>query len=294
MFAATFGRLLRTIAHSILERGGKIGLLDQLVGSSSVSSALVAQIAAGRNGALGVHLTGLGLVFLWLLSPLGSQAVLQISSRVTDNTSRNQRLLFANTEIWDKLPGLGTHGQLTLIAPNTLLNSALIGPLDSKDAQRDTWGHVKIPNYDRIAPNDDQDGWRQVQSTSINEYTSLIGVPIGNLSTGNTTTELTLSTWYRNLTCRPWEVSNAQANFTRATVDEIIAGHVNTRYLSIPSTATTLYTTPAMNILFDDAVSGSFANGSARYLGNRATAACNVDLSTNDDRNSPRGLHGLR
>ena len=124
-------------------------------------------------------------LMLWSLSPLGSQGVLRILSIRPDDTTTSVDLPFANLDNWAGLPGAGSDGQLFLVAPNTILNAALISPMGIKNGVDDMWGHVKVPLLDNVMANSTQvDGWFPIdQSTnrSFTDYSSLIGVPVGNL-----------------------------------------------------------------------------------------------------------------
>lgn len=179
LFAATFARLLRSFALWLLERGSKIGLLDQFVGSLSVSSALMTQISTGIQRTLGAHFIGLMLILLWLLSPIGSQAILRISSlRLTYNIGGTP-ILYLNVSAWYNIGGNSSESQLVLATSDTLLNAALVSPMTSKQQLTDSWGNVKIPQFSRMPINElDPHGWRPATITSVDDFSSLIGLPL--------------------------------------------------------------------------------------------------------------------
>jgi hypothetical protein len=212
-----------------------------------------------------MHITGTGLVVLWLLSPLGSQAVLRISSIVPDTTSTNQTLPYLNVSNWNNLPGDGSDGQLFLIAPNTLLNAALISPIASKNAVQDLWGHVKVPLLSRMPSNStDPDGWHQVSTSNVDDFSSLVGIPVGYLpGSSNQSTTLALQSWYWNLECDSWKSGDpfglgapAPFSFNRNSTE---------------GGRSTNYDWPAVTVYYDD-----------NPVGNRATNACNVSSTTED------------
>jgi hypothetical protein len=69
LFAAIIGRLAHTVLLWRLEKGARIGLLDTLAGSTSLTSTVTSQIQLRT-----ISILGFGIVLLWLLLPLGGQA----------------------------------------------------------------------------------------------------------------------------------------------------------------------------------------------------------------------------
>lgn len=267
LFASTIGRMLSSLALWLLEKGSKVGLLDQLVGSSSVGSALMAQLSAGMRRGLSAHLTGIALLLLWLLSPLGSQAVLQISVLVDDKVPSNHTFSYLNVSNWDNIPGASSDGQLMLIAPNALLNAVLISPSDSKDKSQDLWAHVKIPFLSSLPANStDPDGWRQVANISADDYSSLVGIPIGFLPTSTDQfTTVPLQSWYWNLDCDRWDNSTAYSTLSRNYSSNSTQGGRSQNFVW-----------PALSIFYNDTtIAGN------RTLGNRATSGCKVSVPSN-------------
>ncbi|OMP83028.1 hypothetical protein BK809_0001220, partial [Diplodia seriata] len=84
VFAAVVAKNLRTISLWQLEKGQKIGVLDQLLGSTSVVSTIITQFQLRAYGPVGVC-----LMLLWIISPLGGQATLRIldTKLQVDNSS---------------------------------------------------------------------------------------------------------------------------------------------------------------------------------------------------------------
>lgn len=73
VFAIITGRALKAAALYRAERGETIGVLEQLLGSSSLAAWLTIQVQLRKLNALSVL-----LLVLWSLSPLGGQAALRI------------------------------------------------------------------------------------------------------------------------------------------------------------------------------------------------------------------------
>jgi hypothetical protein len=255
LFAATFARVSTSLAIWLLERGTRIGFVDLLFKTSSVSSALLSGLTAGFRGQLRLHTAGIGLTLCWLLSPVGSQAVLRVARIAALETRDTQQLPYLNVSHWDNLVGSGSSGQLALVTPNTLLNAALISPISSKRASQDTWGHVKIPSYGRMPAEEDSDGYRAVMVESSDDYTSLVGLPIGDVPVAATQkSRLPVESWTWNLTCDPWRKNDAQNSF---------------QFNSTPGyTGSEAYDWPALRVAWNETFG----------VGNRATVACNTSI----------------
>lgn len=128
---------------------------------------------------------GLALFLIWLLSPLGSQALLRVASITGFETCETQPLYYLNVSHWNNQAGGTSDGQLRLVAPNTLINAALISHISSKNAPQDSWGHVKIPRSSRMPDGKNAEGWRRVDVNSSGDYSSLVGLPIGSVPGGD-------------------------------------------------------------------------------------------------------------
>jgi len=77
IFAALAARLATRIAAYKFEQGGTLCELEQLVGSKIIWSTINIQYQTR-----GLNFLGIGLLFLWSMSPLGGQAVLRILGTV--------------------------------------------------------------------------------------------------------------------------------------------------------------------------------------------------------------------
>ena len=92
VFSIVVGRAMVKLASWKLERGASLGLLERLMGSRAVGGAIATQFRL-----YSLSLVAIVLVFLWLLSPLGSQAVLRILSRSTESRSSSGNVTYINT-----------------------------------------------------------------------------------------------------------------------------------------------------------------------------------------------------
>ncbi|KAF2818357.1 hypothetical protein CC86DRAFT_309338, partial [Ophiobolus disseminans] len=160
LFAAVVGRA----AHSILvwrfEKGARIGTLDTLAESTSLTSTVISQFKLRVVSFLGV-----GLVTVWALSPVGGQASFrQLSIGVTTKT---EPVVFDYMASTANLYGYEDSGRNSVWAVvNTLFNAAMIGPLATKRSPLDLWGNVKIPRIEYYEADHntppDNDGWFDV------------------------------------------------------------------------------------------------------------------------------------
>ena len=90
LFVAIVGGAMKSIATWRIQRGTTVGLVEQLLGSNTISGALVTQAKLQA-----FNILGLFIVVLWCLSPLGSQASLRVVSSTKLSNLRNITTLTA-------------------------------------------------------------------------------------------------------------------------------------------------------------------------------------------------------
>ena len=177
-----------------LERGESIATLDILAGSTSLTSTVISQFHLRV-----VNYVGLGLVTMWMLSPVGGQSSFR---QITFGSSG----VFQDAVVSYVVPGpypwtAGANGVMdmtsnknTIGPPNGNLNTpdtsvnniytaALISPTTKEGSPRDAWGHVKVPrveSYEKTIIND-HEGWYKVQNSTVENYSSFVGIPISGL-----------------------------------------------------------------------------------------------------------------
>lgn len=186
---------MKSIATFRIQSGSTIGVLEQLLGSRTISGAVFTQVRLRA-----VNSVALGIIILWCLSPLGSQASLRViyiaPQYLSNATSLIAMKTFAAYE-YTYAAGMST-GKLSVGAPFTA--SLLAGRLLQQQNQ-DLWGNVRLPSIENLHPNGTS--WIDIKDKPI-EYTSLVGVPVGPLPTrGNTTYSLVNS--YLKVTCDTFE-----------------------------------------------------------------------------------------
>ncbi|KAH0021602.1 hypothetical protein KCU78_g6065, partial [Aureobasidium melanogenum] len=92
LFAAVVGRALKSIAFWKLEKGGRIGALDQVLGSMTIVQTVFTQLQMRSLSFL-----SLLLISIWSLSPLGGQASLRIIDTTIKPTNTTRLLQYVNT-----------------------------------------------------------------------------------------------------------------------------------------------------------------------------------------------------
>ncbi|KAJ4128137.1 hypothetical protein NW768_008421 [Fusarium equiseti] len=200
LFASVASRMVFQAARWNLEKGATLNLLEQLIGSRTVGSTLVTQISLGRFNFLGV-----ALLILWSLSPLGSQSALRMLRTRLEPIHANSNVLYYNTDAPSVFRsaslisgGAIGHYRSTQGFVQTMYSALLLAPPSSKSNAMDLWGNVKIP---KLEAGSDDKGWKNISwNLEPDSYSSLIGLPITNVTRGNTTFSLESS--YIDLDCK--------------------------------------------------------------------------------------------
>lgn len=130
-----------------------------------------------------------------------------------------------NISEWGALEGAGSDGSAMVIAPNTLMNAALIAPQSIKDMPRDMWGNIKIPLLSALEGTETHEEWQDVKHDGFASYSSLVGLPIampiaGAPRTSGTSAKMSVVSWYWDLDCgvQPWSSGLANASNHNATI----------------------------------------------------------------------------
>lgn len=210
----------------LLQRGCSVVTLDRLFGSTTVGGTLLTNSTLGIPQTLVAYVLITALLCLWTLSPLASQALLRIISFQPDVRMQTLDRTYMNISDWGGLQGAGSDGSTTVIAPNTLMNAALIAPQSTKDLPRDMWGNVKIPLLSALEDTETQEGWQDVKHDGFASYSSLVGLPIampiaGASRTSGTSANMSVASWYWDLDCglQPWTNGSANASDNNATLE---------------------------------------------------------------------------
>ncbi len=198
-FAFIVGRAIRNYAHWRLQEGDKVGRLDFLYGSTTVTSTLTTMIDLRRFGVL-----ELLLAVVWALSPLGGQAILRVLSFETNQTTSTMRVEYVNmtnSSFPDVFTGHDYGG--FAIPVNSLFLSSLGAPASIRNSSMDTWGNLMVPMLEYLPQytNNSSQEWLRVDNVSNTPtYAGFIGVPTANIPiTLNSSFNIETSYW--NIQC---------------------------------------------------------------------------------------------
>ncbi|KAM0719469.1 hypothetical protein Q7P37_005374 [Cladosporium fusiforme] len=147
-------------------------VLEQLNGCQSLFSAIERQILLRCANAIGI-----GIIFLWALSPLGGQAALRSLvevPRVARSTAdvRYAPIVMANHTKLQSASG-AVRGALSY---GPIYLAALMATQTDERFPMDIWGNVRIPAIDTL-PSTDDDYYAVDHAGSV-EYSSLLGLPL--------------------------------------------------------------------------------------------------------------------
>ena len=184
---------MKSLATWKIQRGTTIGLVEQLLGSHTISGAFLTQAKFRAFNFLGLF-----IVALWCLSPLGSQASLRVVS-VEQSYSRSVANLSAlDTFSEYQFGGADNVGEAATVIAGPFA-AALFSASLLKDRNQDLWGNIRLPSLEHLAQNDSS-AWIDIVDPTNIDYPSLVGVPVvGVPKLGNTT--FTLSSSYLNIEC---------------------------------------------------------------------------------------------
>ena len=160
------------------------------MGSRTFFSTLITQFRLRRLTPL-----SFSLVFTWLLSPFGSQAILRSISVQTHRKNNETHVAHFNLR-QAASSDIGIWSSVFL----GLFTASILAPEQVKTSSLDLWGNVKVPLLSSLvnttSPN--SDGWYIVPE-NVSQYTSLFGIPMV-LPDGESTT-FALKSSYLQLSC---------------------------------------------------------------------------------------------
>jgi hypothetical protein len=212
LFAAVLGTTLKRFATWRLQRGIRLGLLEQIMQSRTVFAALTTQLSFRA-----FNITALILIISWVFSPLGSQASLRLVSVGRKFTADSSPVSYVDTitnQVFDSVSGVDS--LLTSLKPSYI--SSVLGPTNIKNGTMDLFGNVKIPWLLDDGPQD-FDGWGTFSRANLTEgaFSSLVGVPIVSLANRNSS--IVIETTYLGLDCdKPTGDKQVNINVNSTTV----------------------------------------------------------------------------
>ncbi|USP79247.1 hypothetical protein yc1106_06521 [Curvularia clavata] len=193
-FAAIAGTALRSLARARLEKGEKLGILEQLIGSQSLASTLAWLVELRR-----IHVTGVAIVFMWFLSPLGGQSALRLMSVELTPVQTTLNVSYAMFDNRTESILTSSDAREAEPAMTAYYAAALIGAHQNKHKPADIWGNPKIPLIDSI-PEHSGD-WRSITDRDSVDYASLIGVRLQGFCEDCNAT-ISMETSHTVLTCQ--------------------------------------------------------------------------------------------
>jgi len=182
LFASIVGRAAHAILLWRLEKGGRIGILDTLASSTSLTSTVTSQLQLRSLSILSV-----ALLAVWSLSPIGGQASVRIMTVGSKDIKIHDSLWYM---VDSGYLGAYTSAEMELQGGSmagTVFVTALMGSPATKSSPLDVWGNVKVPRfegYEEVAKLD-HDGWYETKDGDSDAYSSLVGIPILGMSRSN-------------------------------------------------------------------------------------------------------------
>jgi hypothetical protein len=175
LFASIIGRATHAILLWRLEKGERIGILDTLASSTSLTSTVTSQLQLRSLSILGV-----ALLVVWSLSPIGGQAFIRIMTIGSKDTQIHETLWYMVNNgylIAYFAQSLQAYGQSRAGA---VFVAAMMASPATKSSPLDLWGNVKIPRIERYEgmAQMDGEGWYDIDDGDIDTYSSFIGIPI--------------------------------------------------------------------------------------------------------------------
>jgi hypothetical protein len=211
LFALILGRATHTILRWRLEHGERIGVLDTLAASTSLTSTVVSQFQLRTISVFGVV-----LVVIWALSPIGGQASLRQMTIGTSNTTHNATFEYLVHNGYTT-GFLGSTNRSFWQIVNSIFLSAVIGSAASRSAPVDGWGNVKIPRieYYESQATPDGDGWYNTTGASSETYTSMVGIPMSGTDSDDFVNYQTrIHTPYLRTVCSLTTLGSKEKNLT--------------------------------------------------------------------------------
>ena len=194
LFAAVVGRALKGLLSWRLERGAELGTLDVLSGSYTLVSTVITQLTLRI-----LSVTGLLLIILWALSPVGGQASLRVMTVGNATTNSTTSFEYVNRRTSFNL-FRNADDSTILAVVNGLVVASLLNP--NKDLPVDTWNNVKIPMIEPLeaASGPEDDGWYR-PSGNQTVYSSLIGIPVSNMTYSDHNSSFSMESFYWHVDC---------------------------------------------------------------------------------------------
>jgi hypothetical protein len=178
VFAVIAGRTIKKTSSWSFGKGAHIGILEQLIGSTSLGGTIASIFSLRLCNMLAPI-----LLLIWALSPLGGQSSLHLVAAAIQYRPSTVNITYFDTRSESVFSQSANSIDVYLPTTNAVFQASIMEPSSTKSSQRDLWNNVKIPvlssvtpPYALISPN-----WTTIASGQNLSYASLLGIPLSGL-----------------------------------------------------------------------------------------------------------------
>lgn len=204
VFASIVGHFCRNYSRWRLEKpdGIKLGVLEQIASSQSLSSALEKAFTVRS-----MHFLPLLILLTWALSPLGGQSSLRLLNESRDAIVTNSTVYYTNPDFQESAfeSASGISDYRTMV--NIVYSSALFSVPSKRAALVDPWERPKLRQFTNAAMDDPNLEWQDFDQNSNDlsgeDFVSLLGLSIEGLLTDDPTMifEFKVNSSYMDVEC---------------------------------------------------------------------------------------------
>ncbi|KAK4231898.1 hypothetical protein QBC38DRAFT_495163 [Podospora fimiseda] len=198
LFAATLGRFLKLLSMYRVERGERLEVLDQLLGSTTVTNTVVTALSM-----LSVSYITIILILIWALSPIGGQAAGRAFSWKPNMTETAASFSYFSSNNTRNIPYRDTARIGAISRVTNVFGGAITSSRNNSNSPMDLWGNVKIPSIEALEAKDVKlnAGWYDASNLTTIMYSSLLGVPVRRADASDSSSRFSLETSYWTLKC---------------------------------------------------------------------------------------------
>lgn len=164
--------------------------------SQTVGSTIFTLLTLRRLNVLAIF-----LLCVWSLSPTGSQSNLQMLNIRDIPITKSATLNYFDTD--NSIDGFYSIGISVLYPLGAMFQTCVMSPQSVKTSSVDLWQNVKVPDIARLpspTPASDAASWINVTEGTDTPYSSLLGIPLRNISSLGET-EFQMETSYITIHC---------------------------------------------------------------------------------------------
>lgn len=153
---------------------------------------------------------GILTAFLWLLSPLGGQAISpRLISLENQHNHTSQSIDYLGPRFLEATGLTGASGAASVVnIVSALYYSSLMAAFATRKSPRDLWNNIKMPSLKDFKTPLSSTEWTDVHSDNgFPEYSNLVGLPIGVTSNAHSS-NLTIMSTHLNLSCSSLQLTD--------------------------------------------------------------------------------------